>query len=387
MLVSRCEKILKDNIIPFWSKLEDKENGGFYGFMDFDLNLDKQADKGVILHNRILWFYSSCYKLIGGEENKRLAKHAYEFVKNNCIDYNMGGVYWMLDYKGNPTDTMKHTYNCAFAIYALSAYYNSIGDREALELAMKIFEDIETKTLDDYGYMESFSRDWQIIPNDALSENGLMADKTMNTILHLIEAYTELYKANGNEKVAARLKFLLSQMSDIVYNKENDALRVFFDTKLQEIGDIHSYGHDIEASWLCDLACDALGEKELTDKFAKIDLAIARNIEKLAFHGGALYNERENEKIDKKRVWWVQAEAVVGYYNAYEHSGDEHFLTICDTIMDYIENTTTDKRCGEWYSEVSFEGVPDKNKEMVGPWKCPYHNGRMCLEIIRRTAK
>ncbi len=384
MLKTRCEKILKENIIPFWSKLEDKENGGFYGFMDFDLNLNKTADKGVILHNRILWFYSTCYKIIGGEENKRLAKHAYEFVKNNCIDYEQGGVYWMLDYKGNPVDTMKHTYNCAFAIYALSAYYNSIGDEEALSLAMKIFEDVETKTLDEYGYRESFSRDWSPIPNDALSENGLMAEKTMNAILHLIEAYTELYKANGNEKVAERLRSQLSQMSDIVYNKDTDALRVFFDEKLCEIGDIHSYGHDIEASWLMDLACDALGEKELCDKFAEMDLRIAKNIEALAFHGGALYNERDKQEIDKKRVWWVQAEAVVGYYNAYEHSDDKHFLDISEQILTYIENVTTDKRSGEWYSEVSFEGVPDRKKEMVGPWKCPYHNGRMCLEIIRR---
>ncbi len=385
MLKSRCEKILKENIIPFWSKLEDKENGGFYGFVDFDLNLDKTADKGVILHNRILWFYSTCYKIIGGEENKRLAKHAYEFVKNNCIDYEQGGVYWMLDYKGNPVDTMKHTYNCAFAIYALSAYYNSVGDKEALSLAMKIFEDIEEKTLDEYGYRESFSRDWTPIPNDALSENGLMAEKTMNAILHLIEAYTELYKANGDKRVAERLKFQLSQMSDTVYNKDTDALRVFFDEKLCEIGDIHSYGHDIEASWLMDLACEALGEKELCDKFAQIDLRIAKNIEKLAFHGGALYNERDKQEIDRKRVWWVQAEAVVGYYNAYEHSGDKRFADISEQILTYIENVTTDKRCGEWFSEVSFEGVPDRDKEMVGPWKCPYHNGRMCLEIIRRT--
>lgn len=387
MLLERCEKILTENIIPFWSKLEDKENGGFYGFVDFDLNVNKLADKGVILHNRILWFYATCYKLIGGEENKRLARHAYEFVKNNCIDDELGGVYWMLDYKGKPADTMKHTYNCAFAVYALCAYYNSVGDKEALSLAMKIFDDIESRTLDEYGYRESFSRDWQLIPNDALSENGLMADKTMNTILHLIEAYTELYKATGDDKVAQRLRFQLSQMSELVYNKETGALRVFFDEKLCEIGDIHSYGHDIEASWLMDLACDALGDSELSERFAKMDLAIAKNIEKLAFHGGALYNERDNEKIDKKRVWWVQAEAVVGYYNAYEHSSDEHFLTICNTVLDYIENTATDKRCGEWFSEISFDGIPDRTMEMVGPWKCPYHNGRMCLEIIRRKSK
>ncbi len=385
MLADECKKMLVENIIPFWSALEDKENGGFYGFMDFDLNLDKKADKGVILHSRILWFYSSCYKALGGDELKRLARHAYEFVRDKCIDYEMGGVYWMLDCKGEPVDDMKHTYNCAFAVYALSAYYNATGDEEALQLAYRIFEDIESKTPDEYGYREAFSRDWRLVPNDALSENGLQADKTMNAVLHLIEAYTELYKADGNERVADRLRFLLSQMSDIVYNKETDALRVFFDTKFNEVGDIHSYGHDIEASWLMDLAAETLGDRALTERFNAMDLRIAKNIEKLAFKGGALYNERENDKIDTKRVWWVQAEAVIGYHNAYEHSGDEHFLRISEEVFDYIKNVTTDKRCGEWFSEVSFDGVPDRRKEMVGPWKCPYHNGRMCLEIMRRS--
>ncbi len=384
MLKDECEKMLTEQIIPFWSKLEDKENGGFYGFMDFDLNLDKTADKGVILHNRILWFFSTCYRILGGEENKRLADHAYDFVKNYCIDYEKGGVYWMLDCKGQPSDTMKHTYNCAFAVYALSAYYNSTGSEEALQLALRIFEDIESNTLDEYGYVESFDRNWQPIPNDALSENGLMADKTMNAILHLIEAYTELYKAEKNERVGQRLKFLLSQMSDIVFDKDTKALRVFFDTAFNVVGDIHSYGHDIEASWLMDLACETLEDEALIKKFSAMDLEIAGNIAKLAFHGGALYNERENDKIDKKRVWWVQAEAVVGFCNAYMHSQNEEYLNIAKSVFEYIKNVQTDKRCGEWYSEVSFEGVPDPDKEMVGPWKCPYHNGRMCLEMIRR---
>ena len=384
MLKDECEKMLTEQIIPFWSKLEDKENGGFYGFMDFDLNLDKTADKGVILHNRILWFFSTCYRILGGEENKRLADHAYDFVKNYCIDYEKGGVYWMLDCKGQPSDTMKHTYNCAFAVYALSAYYNSTGSEEALQLALRIFEDIESNTLDEYGYVESFDRNWQPIPNDALSENGLMADKTMNAILHLIEAYTELYKAEKNERVGQRLKFLLSQMSDIVFDKDTKALRVFFDTAFNVVGDIHSYGHDIEASWLMDLACETLEDEALIKKFSAMDLEIAGNIVKLAFHGGALYNERENDKIDKKRVWWVQAEAVVGFCNAYMHSQNEEYLNIAKSVFEYIKNVQTDKRCGEWFSEVSFEGVPDPDKEMVGPWKCPYHNGRMCLEMIRR---
>ncbi|NLZ45797.1 MAG: N-acylglucosamine 2-epimerase [Clostridiales bacterium] len=385
MIIEQVKKELTQHIIPFWGKLEDKENGGFYGFLDYNLGLDQKADKGVILHSRILWFYSSCYSVLKDNQCLELATHAYEFIKNYCVDYELGGVYWLVDYKGKPVDEMKHTYNIAFAIYALSAYYNATGKKEALGLAEKLFSDIEEKTLDQYGYMEAFSRDWKLVSNDALSENGLSADKTMNTILHLIEAYTELYKANKSEKVAERLKFQLSQMSDKVYNSKTNALRVFFNTKLEEIGDIHSYGHDIEATWLMDLACQTLGDKGLIEKFRNMNLYISKNIQNIAVENGAMNNERENDKIDKKRVWWVQAEAVVGFINAYENSKDESFLKTAKSIWEYTKENMIDKRDGsEWYSEVSFEGVPHEWKEIVGPWKCPYHNGRMCLEVIIR---
>lgn len=385
MIIEEVKKELTGHIIPFWNKLRDDENGGFYGYMSYDLKLDKQADKGVILHARILWFYSKAYITLGDEALLDNARHAYEFIKNHCIDYEYGGVYWMMNYKGEPADTMKHTYNIAFAIYALSCYYNASGDKEALELAYKLFHDIENNTLDEYGYREAFDRQWNLVSNDALSENGLQADKTMNAILHLIEAYTELYKADHNEEVAKRLKFQLGQMRDIVYTPETNALKVFFDTKFDLVGDIHSFGHDIEATWLMDLACDTLGDEELKKQFAEMDLKISHNIQNIALDNGALNNERENDKIDKKRVWWVEAESVVGFINAYQHSGDKKFLESARSVWDYIKAEIIDKREGsEWYSEVSYDHKPHDWKEIVGPWKCPYHNGRMCMEVINR---
>lgn len=385
MIINEVKNELVNHIIPFWNKLEDKENGGFYGYVGNDLTLDKNADKGVILHSRILWFYSSCYAVLKDEEYLRLATHAYEFIKNNCVDYEMGGVYWMMNAKGEVSDDMKHTYNIAFAIYALSAYYNACKKTEALDLAMKLFEDIEKNTLDEYGYREAFARNWELVSNDALSENGLSADKTMNAILHLVEAYTELYKANGNEKVGERLRFLLSQVSDKVFDEKTTALRVFFNEKLELIGDIHSYGHDIEATWLVDRACDVLGDKELIEKFAQMNLKISRNIQCIAINNGAMNNERENDKIDKTRIWWVQAEAIVGFINAYQHSGDEEFLSTAKGVWEYTKAHVIDKReGGEWYWDVSSENVPGKSREVAGPWKCPYHNGRMCLEVITR---
>ena len=159
MFIEEVKKELTTHIIPYWEKLKDDEFGGFYGYRGFDLVLDKKADKGVILHSRILWFFSSCYEVLGDKKCAVLADHAYEYVKNHCIDYEMGGVYWMTTYDGKIADGMKHTYNIAFAVYALSAYYNASGNIEALHLAEKLFEDIETKTPDEYGCVEAFTRE------------------------------------------------------------------------------------------------------------------------------------------------------------------------------------------------------------------------------------
>jgi mannobiose 2-epimerase len=291
----------------------------------------------------------------------------------------------MTTYDGKVSDGMKHTYNIAFAVYALSAYYNATNVHEALHLAEKLFEDIESKTPDEYGCVEAFTRDWKPADNEALSENGLHAEKTMNTVLHLIEAYTELYRANRSERVAERLKYQLKIVEDKIFDFDRNALKVFFDEKFEVIGDIHSYGHDIEASWLTDRAVEMLGDDKLTAKFNALDLRIAENIYNIALENGALNNERENDKINRTRIWWVQAEGVVGFINAYQHSGDEKYRQAALSIWNYIKSDVIDKReGGEWYSEVSFEGKPHDWKEETGPWKCPYHNGRMCLEMIKR---
>lgn len=385
MMLQEIRKELEEHIVPYWAALKDSEYGGFYGYKGFDLTLDKKADKGVILHSRILWFFSSCLETLGGENYRLLADHAYEYVKNCCIDREQGGVYWMTTFDGKPADDMKHTYNIAFAVYALSAYYNATGVTEALTLAEGLFEDIETKTPDEYGCREAFTRDWQLADNEALSENGINAEKTMNTVLHLIEAYTELYRANGSERVADALKRQLKIVEDKIFDYGKNALRVFFDSRFEVLGDIHSFGHDIEASWLTDRAVETLSDKPLIKKFNALDLRLAENIYSIALEDGALNNERDGAHIDRTRVWWVQAEAMVGFINAYQHSGDEKFKQAAAEIWEYVKNSVIDKReGGEWYSEVSFEGVPHDFKEETGPWKCPYHNGRMCLEMLKR---
>ena len=384
-LKEECKAELTGHIIPFWNKLRDDENGGFYGFMNNDLAVDKKADKGVILNSRILWFYSSAYRVLGDEKLLDNARHAYEFLRDCCVDRENGGVYWMMTYDGKVSDGMKHTYNQAFAIYALSAYFLASGDEQALELAFELFDTVEEKCTDDIAYMEAFSSDWKLIPNDALSENGLMADKTMNTVLHLIEAYTVLYDASGDENVQERLEFLLEITKKKIFDSKNNKLLVFFDRELNVIGDIHSYGHDIEASWLLDRAVQTIGDKFFEAEWRFIDLRIAESIYGIAFENGAVNNERDKDKIDKKRVWWVQAESVVGFINAYEQGGDTKFLEAASTVFEWIKNYQIDKRPGsEWWGEVDFEGKPMQTVDMVNPWKCPYHNGRMCIEVLNR---
>lgn len=385
VLVNECKKELTERILPFWNKLRDDENGGFYGFMNNDLEVDKKADKGVILHSRILWFYSSCYRVFKDDYLLENAKHAYEFLKK-CVDKEQGGVYWMMTYDGKPADTMKHTYNQAFAIYALSTYYLASQDGSALKLAFELFDTVEEKCTDDIAYMEAFSKDWKLVPNDALSENGLMADKTMNTVLHLIEAYTVLFEASRDHRVEERLLFLLEITKTKIFNSDKNCLRVFFDRELNEIGDIHSYGHDIEASWLIDRACEVLGNTRVQAEWRFIDLRIARNIYEIAFENGAVNNERENDKIDKKRIWWVQAESVVGFINAFQNDGDTKYLDAAKTVFNWIVTKQADSRKdSEWWGEVTFEGEPMQTVAMVNPWKCPYHNGRMCIEVINRS--
>ncbi len=217
-LKSEIENELTDHIIPFWEGLRDDEYGGYYGWLDFDLNLNKKAEKGCILNSRITWFFSRAYLLLGDKKLLDEAKHGYEFLRDKCIDREYGGVFWSLNYDGTLKDTTKHTYNQAFSIYALSTYYDASKDEEALKTAMELFELIEKKCMDNVGYLEAFTREFVLEENDKLSENGVIADKTMNTLLHVLEAYTELYRVSKNQRVKNRLLWITDVFGNKIYN-------------------------------------------------------------------------------------------------------------------------------------------------------------------------
>lgn len=387
MIINEIEEHLINHILPFWMGLKDDRYGGFYGEMGYDGKVKYTSVKGCIYHSRILWFFSNAYLTLKNEGYLVYADYAYDFIKSKFYDYEYGGVYWTTSYDGQPEDTEKHTYNQAFAIYALASYYDATGNTDALALAYKIFDIIEDTCKDEAGYLESFDRYFRPSYNEKLSENGVIASRTMNTLLHIIEAYTELYRVDSKERVALCIRQSLDIIAEKVYNPRLHRLDVFFDLDWKPLIDLHSYGHDIEASWLIDRACEVLKDEEYTRKISVITKDLADNIHSLALdNGSSIYNECEKGIVDKKKVWWVQAEAIVGFVNGYQkNTARSDYLNTVKKIWEFIKQYVIDPReNSEWLNELHEDGSPIENKEIAGLWKCPYHNGRMCFELINR---
>lgn len=387
------EELQKD-IIPFWKNLRDDEKGGYYGWLSYDLALDKKSEKGCILNSRITWFFSNAYTLLKEESLLEEAKHGYEFLIKHCVDKEYGGIFWSLNYDGTPLDTTKHTYNQAFCIYALASYYEASKDREALELAFNLFRLIEEKCTDEVGYLEAFTRNFKPESNEKLSENGVLADKTMNTLLHVFEAYTELYRVTGvlpewreeANEVRCRLAWMMDLFADKIYNPAKRRQEVFFDKDYNTILDLHSYGHDIETAWLIDRGVEVLGEEAYEEKMSPITQALTEQIYRVAFDGHSLANECDRGVVNENRIWWVQAETVVGFLNGYEKTPEHsEYRDAALAVWEFIKEHVVDQRFGsEWFWEVRADGTPIEGRPIVEPWKCPYHNGRMCIEVMKR---
>lgn len=386
--VSEVREHLTKALIPFWEGLKDETYGGYYGYMGYDLVVNQKAEKGCILNSRILWFFSNAYDLLREEHLLEHAKHAYQFLKEYCIDATYGGVYWSLHCDGTVLDGTKHTYNQAFAIYALSSYYAVTKEEEALEIAQNLYQLIEERCKDEEGYLEAFTIDFKPESNEKLSENGVLAEKTMNTLLHVFEAYTELYRVTKKEEVGNNLRFMMELFTDKVYNKQLGRQEVFFDSHWNSLLDLYSYGHDIETSWLMDRGAEVLADKSYQEKIGQVTKVIAENIYHRAYIDHSLVNEAEDGVVDKTRVWWVQAETVVGFLNAWQkQKGCDYYLEGAFDVWNYIKEYMIDKRNGsEWYWALDENHNPIE-KPIVEPWKCPYHNGRMCIEVIRRLEK
>ena len=383
---AKARRHLEQIILPFWKGLKDEKYGGFYGYMDTKLVLDKKAEKGCILNSRILWFFSEAAMLLKDDELKGYADHAYAFLRNHCLDDENGGIFWSMTYDGKPLDTTKHTYNQAFAIYALSSYYRLTGNQNAINTAKELFELIEKNCTDEIGYLEAFTKNWQPESNEKLSENGVMADKTMNTLLHVFEGYSGLYLATQDVEVRKALERILDIYENKIYSPALRRQLVFFDKEYNSIIDLYSYGHDIESSWLIDWGCSLLQDEERNKRIFAINKEMAEAVYENAYRNHSLANECERGVVDTKRVWWVQAEAVLGFVNLWEKEPErKQYYEAAVEIYRFIENYMVDKQAGsEWFWCTDENGVPNPEKPIVEPWKCPYHNGRMCMELMRK---
>ena len=379
----------------------DDEHGGFYGQMTGEGKLVKDADKGGILSARILWAFSAAYRVLGNPEYLMAATLIKDYIIEYFYDNEFGGTYWSVDYLGNPKDTKKQFYAIGFMIYGLSEYARATGDQQALDYAIKLFDCIERHSLDkvNNGYIEAQTRDWNEIADMRLSELDANFPKSQNTHLHIIEPYTNLYRclkegkaspvdSDVVERVEKALRNLIDIFTDKILNPETHHLDLFFAMDwTREAGALESYGHDIECSWLMHEAALVLGDQAVLDKVEPIVKLVAKASEKGLNADGSMVHEANLDTgyVDDDRHWWVQAETVVGFINLYQHFGDESALQKALHCWQYIKDNLIDREGGEWFWSRDAQGNINRRDDKAGFWKCPYHNSRMCLEIMERN--
>jgi mannobiose 2-epimerase len=414
------QDVLQDNILRFWlDKMQDHEHGGFYGRIDGNGVLHPDAEKGAILNARILWSFSAAYRVLGNQEYLEAATRAKDYILEHFIDAEYGGVYWSVDYKGQPLDTKKQFYAIGFAIYGLTEYARATGDREALEYALDLYDCIEEHAFDrEYnGYIEACTREWGTIADMRLSELDANYPKSQNTHLHIIEPYTNLLRCLREFQakqscdyvpaigavlpvgvsvpmetvlsVESSVRNLIDIFTDKILNPETHHLDLFFEMDwTRGAGHLESYGHDIECSWLMHEAALVLGDRKVLDKVEGIVRQVAKASEKGLRPDGSMIHEAnlDTGHVDDDLHWWVQAENVVGWFNLYQYFHDEEALDKACRCWQYIKDQLIDYEHGEWYWSRHADGTLNTSDDHAGFWKCPYHNSRMCLEMIERTS-
>lgn len=386
----QVEKEVKDNILAFWLKHAfDNKNGGFLGEIRSDLTPLEDAEKSLVLNARILWTFSCAYRMFQDPAYLEAARRAYVYLADCFTDPEYGGLFWMVDAQGRPVQTKKQVYGQAFAIYAYAEYYLATAVPDALERAVELFRLLEKHSFDPVhrGYVEALSRTWEDTDDVSLSGKDLNEKKSMNTHLHVMEAYTNLYRVYPAGELARQLKALIKVTIEHIVDKTNGHFLLFFDEAWHSKCDHISYGHDIEGSWLLVEAAEVLGDTALLEKVKTIAVRMAEAtwLEGIDEDGG-VWNEADanGRLLDSNKDWWPQAESVVGFFNAYQLTGEEKYLNASLASWRFIEKYMVDRQHGEWYWGVTRDGKPIVEQSKVSAWKCPYHNGRACFEIIER---
>jgi len=377
---------LKNNILPYWmTKAKDRQNGGFLGRIAGDETFYPDAPKGAILHARILWTFSAAYSLTQNSQYLEIANETQAYLLSHFKDDVFGGIYWLIDSNGLPNDTKKQMYAQGFAMYGLSEHARITGNQESLDQAIELYHLIEDKSFDKRknGYFEAFTREWNEISDMRLSLKDANEKKTMNTHLHILEAYTNLFRVWPSEMLSQSLSNLIILFLDKFMDPETGHLQLFFDEDWNKKEGIISYGHEIETSWLLHEAAVVLGDKSLQTRVeAVVPKMVDAAREGLQPDGSLLYElDTITGKIDAERHWWVQAEAVVGLWKAYRLLGVDTYKQEAFDCWRYIQQHLIDREHGEWFWSINADGTVNRNGDKAGFWKCPYHNSRMCMEI------
>jgi mannobiose 2-epimerase len=362
--------------------------GGFYGKIDNDNRVIPGSPKGSVLNARILWSFSAAYNLTGKKLYLEIADRAYQYIVDHIIDKKYGGVYWTVDHTGNKLDTKKQVYASAFTIYALSEYYKANRSLDVLNEAAKLFWLLVDKSFDHdkTGYLEAFTENWQPLSDLRLSAKDANEKKTMNTHLHVLEGYTNLYRVWPDDALKQQISLLLNNFLDYFIDVETAHLNLFFDEDWNKRSTLVSYGHDIEAAWLLLDSAEVIRDAALTDRLKSIAIKISEAAQEGMDSDGGLWYEYEpaEDHLVKEKHWWVQAEAMVGFFNTWQITGDRKYLDLSMMNWDFVKDNILDKKNGEWFWGINENGQVMTADDKAGLWKCPYHNSRACIEIIKR---
>lgn len=380
-----------ESILNYWiTYSQDDRNGGFVGKIDNFNNVDFNAPKGSVLHARILWSFSAAFNNNPDEKYLEIAERAYNYIINYFVDKDFGGVYWTVSASGEPLDTKKQVYAIAFTIYALSEFYQASNNEEAKSLAISLYKLLVEKSYDKSktGYFEAFTKDWKEIEDLRLSAKDANEKKTMNTHLHVLEAYSNLYKIWKSNDLKQQIINLINNFIDYIIDAETNHLILFFDENWVKKSDTVSYGHDIEAAWLLLEAAETIEDAGLISKTKLLAINMAEAASEGLDSDGSLYYEFEptHNHLIKEKHWWVQAEAMVGFFNAWQLTKDDSYLLKSKENWNFIKQNVLDKENGEWFWGVLEDGSLMQNEDKAGIWKCPYHNSRACLELIHRIS-
>lgn len=388
-LAERIESHLHEHILPFWcGPALDAEHGGWQAWMTNDLRVDHTKPKGLIVNARILWAFSAVHQTRPGPLYGQMAARAYDLIFNHFWDVRHGGAVWRLDGDGKVLDDSKKIYGQAFCIYALAEYYRAFGDKAALDRAIELFHLVESAAHDPVhgGYVEVCRRDWSQASDNRLSEKDMDEKKSMNNHLHVLEAYTNLWRVWPHPLVAGRLRELITLFLERILNSQTHHLNHFFDEQWRVRSDTYTFGHDIEGSWLLCEAAESLGDAGLLAAVREVAAAMAAAVrrEGIDATGALCYEGRQGRVIDAGKECWPQAEAVVGFINALQITGDPVYFHTAGKVWNFIETRLADAVHGEWFWRITPEGQPDLALPKVSEWKGPYHGTRGCLEAAHR---